>query len=183
MVTSNVWNALMGRDYTKTAPAAPAPAPGHPLEAYATTTIQRGSRGEAVAALQRTLGGLTADGVFGAMTETAVKAYQQSKELTADGVVTSNVWNALMGRAYTKTAPAAPPPTTAHPLEQYASLVLRLGSRGDAVVALQKALGGLTADGVFGSGTEARVKEFQRSKDLTADGVVGRMTWNALMGR
>ena len=183
VVTPNVWNALMGREYSKTAPVATAPAPAHPLEPYATTTIQRGSRGDAVAALQRTLGGLTADGVFGAMTEAAVKSYQQSKELAADGVVGPNVWNALMGRAYTKTAPAAPPPTATHPLEQYASTVLRLGSRGDAVVALQKALGGLTADGVFGAVTDSRVKEFQRSKDLTADGVVGKLTWNALMGR
>ncbi|MFN2320856.1 MAG: peptidoglycan-binding protein [Dermatophilaceae bacterium] len=184
VVTPNVWNALMGKPYTKTAPAAAAPAPTHPLEPYASTTLSRGARGDAVAALQQTLGGLTADGIFGAMTEAKVTSYQQSKELTQDGVVTPNVWNALMGRTYTKTAPtAAPPPTTTHPLEQYASQVLRLGSRGDAVAALQKALGGLTADGVFGAATDAKVKEYQRSKELTVDGVVGRQTWNALMGR
>ena len=183
VVNANVWNALMGKPYTKTAPAAAAPAPTHPLEPYATTTLRRGARGEAVTALQKALGGLTADGVFGPATEGKVKTYQQSKELTADGVVSPNVWNALMGKPYTKTAPAtAPPPTTAHPLEQYASLVLRLGSRGDAVAALQKALGGLTADGVFGTKTDAKVKEFQRSKELAVDGVVGRQTWNALMG-
>jgi peptidoglycan hydrolase-like protein with peptidoglycan-binding domain len=186
VVNTNVWNALMGRPYTKTAPTAPPPPPpsAHPLEQYASTTLRLGSRGTAVTALQKTLGGLTADGVFGSLTEAKVKAYQKSKELTQDGVVNPNVWNALMGRPYTKTAPAtAPAPVTTHPLEQYASLVLRLGSRGEAVTALQKALGGITADGAFGAQTEAKVKEYQRSKGLVADGIVGRQTWNALMGR
>ncbi|HHU08631.1 MAG TPA: peptidoglycan-binding protein, partial [Intrasporangiaceae bacterium] len=163
----------------------------------ASTTIQRGSRGAAVTALQKALGGLTADGVFGAKTEAKVKEFQQAKELTVDGVVNPNVWNALMGRSYTKTAGAqspAPGPTPdpssntdpapadgATDLTQYQSIVLRLGSRGDAVAALQKALGGLTADGVFGTRTELRVKEFQRSKELVVDGVVGRQTWAALI--
>ena len=183
VVTPNVWLALMGRPYTKTAPTPP-PAAAHPLQQYAQTTLRVGSRGNAVAALQRALGGLTADGVFGPATEAKVKTYQQSKALTVDGVVTPNVWNALMGRTYTKAPAAAPaPPAAAHPLEQHATSTLRLGSRGAAVVALQKTLGGLTADGVFGAMTDAKVKAFQRSKDLTADGVVGRQTWNALMGR
>jgi peptidoglycan hydrolase-like protein with peptidoglycan-binding domain len=186
VVNANVWNALMGKPYTKTAPAPsaapPPPAAVHPLQQYSTLTIQRGSRGAAVAALQRTLGGLTADGVFGAMTEAKVKSYQQSKQLTVNGVVNPNVWNALMGKTYTKAAVAAPAPAPTSPLSQYASVVLRLGSRGDAVVALQRALGGLTADGVFGAATDKRVRDFQRSKELTVDGVVGRQTWNALIG-
>lgn len=35
-------------------------------------------------------------------------------------------------------------------------------------------------DGKIGSGTKAAVKAFQRDHDLTADGVVGRSTWNKL---
>lgn len=34
-----------------------------------------------------------------------------------------------------------------------------------------------TADGIFGSDTEAAVKEFQRIFNLTPDGIVGRATW------
>jgi len=58
---------------------------------------------------------------------------------------------------------------------------LRRGSRGTEVEILQKQLG-ITADGIFGPGTEAAVKAYQRSKGLTADGVVGPNTWRALFG-
>lgn len=37
-------------------------------------------------------------------------------------------------------------------------------------------------DGLFGPGTEECVENFQRTHTLTADGVVGPMTWNALRG-
>jgi lysozyme family protein len=35
-------------------------------------------------------------------------------------------------------------------------------------------------DGNFGSQTQDAVKSFQQSSNLTADGVVGQATWNAL---
>ncbi|GAA1524801.1 peptidoglycan hydrolase-like protein with peptidoglycan-binding domain [Agromyces terreus] len=37
-----------------------------------------------------------------------------------------------------------------------------------------------TADGVFGSGTKAKVVAFQKSRKLTADGIVGAGTWPQL---
>ena len=57
--------------------------------------------------------------------------------------------------------------------------LLKKGSRGDEVKRLQKALQ-ISADGIFGPGTEASVKEFQKSNGLVADGIVGRKTWEAL---
>lgn len=59
--------------------------------------------------------------------------------------------------------------------------VIRRGSRGDAVVALQMILG-LPADGMFGPMTEAAVIAFQHKHQLLPDGVVGRATWAAIQG-
>jgi len=56
---------------------------------------------------------------------------------------------------------------------------LKRGSRGDAVKTVQAKIG-VTADGIFGPGTEAAVRAFQRSKNAVADGIVGPETW-ALM--
>lgn len=59
---------------------------------------------------------------------------------------------------------------------------LKLGSKGDEVVLLQKKLG-IEADGVFGKNTEKAVIAFQKAHaDVCgkADGVVGTKTWNAL---
>ena len=57
--------------------------------------------------------------------------------------------------------------------------VLKLGSKGKAVEDLQKYLK-IKVDGDFGPKTEQAVKKFQTSKNLTADGIVGEKTWNAM---
>ena len=62
---------------------------------------------------------------------------------------------------------------------------LRYGSRGDKVKELQQKLkrwGYYTGsiDGIFGSGTQAAVKNFQKKNGLTADGIVGPKTAAAL---
>jgi len=63
--------------------------------------------------------------------------------------------------------------------------MLKLGSNGPDVVALQQALlaAGFNpgaADGDFGAGTQAAVLAFQRSEHLVADGIVGPATGTAL---
>lgn len=57
---------------------------------------------------------------------------------------------------------------------------IKAGSFGDWVEWLQKLLGGLTIDGVFGPKTEAAVKEFQKNRGLQQDGIVGMKTWKAI---
>ncbi len=58
-------------------------------------------------------------------------------------------------------------------------MLLKKGSSGEDVKKLQTKLG-LTADGIFGAGTEAKVKEWQAKNGLTADGIVGDASWSKL---
>lgn len=60
------------------------------------------------------------------------------------------------------------------------------GSTGTQVAALQRLLNTQgyeagTADGVFGPATKSAAQAFQQARGLTADGVVGRRTWTALL--
>lgn len=57
-------------------------------------TILKGSRGEDVALLQRKLS-LIPDGIFGPLTEEAVRDFQKSRCLEADGIVGPRTWAAL----------------------------------------------------------------------------------------
>lgn len=63
--------------------------------------------------------------------------------------------------------------------------MLRWGSRGDAVISLQKLLNqkngaGLEADGIFGPLTYQAVITFQKNSGLSIDGIVGPNTWKSL---
>lgn len=62
---------------------------------------------------------------------------------------------------------------------------LRKNDQGENVVMLQKALaelGYLTGaqDGIYGTGTQTAVKNFQKDHDLDADGIAGKMTLELL---
>ena len=59
--------------------------------------------------------------------------------------------------------------------------ILRKGARGDGVKMMQEALG-VGADGIFGAGTEAKLKEWQTENGLDADGVAGPATLGKLLG-
>jgi putative chitinase len=58
-------------------------------------------------------------------------------------------------------------------------MLLKVGSKGEDVTKLQTKLG-LTADGIFGKGTEREVKKWQIDNDVTPDGIVGNETWNKM---
>jgi putative chitinase len=60
-------------------------------------------------------------------------------------------------------------------------MLLKVGSTGEEVKTMQVKLG-LTADGIFGPGTEKVVKKWQIDHDLTPDGIVGMGTWNKMFG-
>ena len=58
-------------------------------------------------------------------------------------------------------------------------MLLKNGSNGEDVKKLQVKLG-LAADGIFGPGTEIKVKEWQAANNLTADGIVGDGSWGKM---
>jgi N-acetylmuramoyl-L-alanine amidase len=82
--------------------------------------------------------------------------------------------------------PPAPAPKpvakkAAKPVRPYPGIV-KLGSKGRDVEAIQRALGfsGHAVDGVFGRNTQASVIGYQKRKGLVADGIVGEKTWNVM---
>jgi len=76
-------------------------------------------------------------------------------------------------------AGTAPPPTVIPAVDTQGRPTLRRGARGDLVKQIQSKLE-VDADGIFGPGTEAALRQFQRDNGLVPDGIVGPQTWAAL---
>lgn len=58
---------------------------------------------------------------------------------------------------------------------------LHRGSRGEPVKLVQAKIN-VATDGVYGPGTEAAVRQFQRDKKVVPDGIVGPKTWALITG-
>jgi hypothetical protein len=76
-------------------------------------------------------------------------------------------------------AGTAPLPTVIPAVDTQGRPTLRRGARGDLVKQIQSKLQ-VDADGIFGSATEAALRQFQRDNGLVPDGIVGPQTWTAL---
>lgn len=149
-------------------------------------TISAGADGPEVAAIQQrlqvhSLKVGTIDGSYGSRTTSAVRAFQQSKGLNADGIVDKETWTAL----------AADPASAPETVQSDAAVpgnpptLLNKGAVGSKVKTLQVRLeiqgydpGPI--DGIFGARTATAVKNFQKFKGLTVDGMVDETTWKAL---
>ena len=146
--------------------------------------LRAGSSGTAVRQLQQALVnkgyGISVDGAFGPATKSAVMSFQRSQGIEVDGVVGSVTWSRLFGSTSSVTVASS---NTASVSVSYPGL-LKVGSSGTAVKQLQQALASkgysLTVDGAFGPATKSAVVSFQRSQGITADGVVGSVTWGRL---
>ena len=142
----------------------PAPVASTPYTAYKGTILRQGSRGPAVVALQRAIKA-TPDGAFGPKTRSALVTFQKLQHVSPNGIADRLVWDRLEKRDY--------------PLVGYRGLTLKQGSKGVAVVALQRALR-VTPDGAFGARTMAAVKAVQSRARLAPTGVVSGVTWVAI---
>ncbi len=167
--------------------------------AYPGTALRQGSNGQNVRLVQfwlkiartvySSLNNITVDGIFGSSTAAAVRRFQTYFGLTSDGVVGRTTWNKLY-EVYNDIANRLLSPSL-RPGEYPG--VLRNGSTGTAVrelqfylylmSAYQSSIPSVSIDGRFGAATEAAVRAYQRFAGLTADGIVGRKTWDSLYGK
>lgn len=155
----------------------------------AARTLSYGSTGEDVTALQERLTELGyytfhITGNYQERTQKAVSNFQAASDLP----VTGKVDDALQALIHSDDAPSKPTPTPAPTLglrEPYPGKALQYESSGKNVQRIQtrlKELGyyQIEVSGNFLKNTRSAVLAFQRQNGLTADGIVGEATWNAL---
>ena len=158
-----------------------------------TRTLRKGYTGADVIAVQQKLKELgfysgSVDGVYGTGSIAAVKKFQQQNGLTADGLVGSRTYAALMsastGSSSNSGSDNSSSSSDSTSGQDYAEGTLSYGSSGTEVKKMQQALKALgynvSADGSYGALTQMAVTQFQKRNGLTADGVAGSATLKLL---
>ncbi len=145
------------------------------------TYIKGGSDGEAVKNVQTKLKALKyysgqITGHVGDKTKEAIRKFQRDHGLTADGIVGPQTMAKIDAVYASKGGAVAPSGNGSN---------LKLNSSGPSVRNLQQDLTMLgyywaQITGNFGAKTEAAVKAFQKDHGLTADGVAGKKTLEAV---
>ncbi len=167
------------------------PSPSPAAVTMPTRVIRPGASGEDVRSVQSRLklfgyysGSL--DGVYGAESVAAVRAFQQRNGITVDGKVGTNTAELLYSdNAIAADASASATATPAPSYGVVPTRTLRNGSTGDDVKSVQTRLKELgyyagTVDGSYGSSTVVAVASFQLRNNLDADGVAGTRTFAKL---
>ena len=173
------------------------------VSSYPGTPLRQGSRGLNVQTIQTYLNRIRKNypaipvitdesGVFGKSTEAAVKKFQSVFNLASDGIVGKSTWYKISSlyTAVTRLAVLNSEGTNLGIGTIPPDATLRQGSRGQDVITLQYLLNVISQyypsvpapaqDGIFGSQTAQAVIAFQKAMRLSADGIVGTNTWNAL---
>lgn len=147
------------------------------------TEMMAGAQGKEVYVMQEALKELgfhagASDGLFGATTTAALKAFQKKNGLRQDGIASPEIQQLMLeGRPLN----AQGKKTDVSILPWLEDLDLKQGDRGEQVAALQQqliAVGVYTGQptGTFDSTTAKAVKQFQREHSLYVDGIAGRKT-------
>ncbi|MBR7100977.1 MAG: peptidoglycan-binding protein [Clostridia bacterium] len=132
---------------------------------------------------------ITPDGIYGANTKDAVLAFQRSYGLNETGTVGFATWDQLY-KAYLGILESLPEGYFDSSTMPYPGYVLRAGSSGPAVTALQEYLNyigntyseipKLTVDGSYGPSTENAVRVYEGLKGFNQSGIVSSRLWNAI---
>ena len=176
---------------------------GENVPSYPGTPIKLGDFGEDVRRMQIYLNRISrnypsipkipvTDGAFGKSTEDAVKMFQKQFKLTVDGIIGKGTWYRII-YIYTsvkKLSELVSEGIGYSDLPHQFNTAIKKGQSGGQVLTLQYFLSfvaefddnipAVTMDGIFGEDTENSVKAFQRTRGLTADGIVGENTWHTL---
>jgi peptidoglycan hydrolase-like protein with peptidoglycan-binding domain len=131
----------------------------HLLNAHLGRRLIRDDGRVAVAA--RVLITVPTDGVYGPATTDAVRTFQARRGLPQTGIADQATWRAIV-------------------------IPVALGSKGEAVLAVQRALREKRAtsvplDGIFGASTKTAVVTFQQHLGISPSGAVDAATWQALL--
>ena len=105
---------------------------------------------------------LVEDNGMGAATSSATEKFQRIVGVLPTGIASNTTWDAI---------------------NQILAKRVIQGTHASGVIIryLQYRIGA-NPDGIYGSQTEAALKKFQQQNGLTADGIIGAMTWQKLIG-
>ena len=133
------------------------------------------------------------NGIFDAETQAAVKAFQRIFSLTPDGIVGPATWYKITS-VYTAVLRLSELNAVGVGLQDVSREfpeVLKEGMQGSSIQLLQfylsvlaafnKTIPGISIDGFFGPKTKDAVLSFQKLVGLYPDGIVGALTWDALI--
>ncbi|MBO5261845.1 MAG: peptidoglycan-binding protein [Clostridia bacterium] len=161
--------------------------------------LEEGDRGSEVYELQYLLNvasefnneipPVTIDGIFGEGTKNAVEAFQRAYGLNVTGTVGIQDWDTLY-REYVGIINTLPQGYFSVSTLPYPGFVLRLGTQGEAVSALQEYLNLISetytsipkvaVDGVYGPSTRDAVLAFKEAFGLGNQGIVSASTWDSI---
>jgi N-acetylmuramoyl-L-alanine amidase len=104
---------------------------------------------------------LTEDNSMGPATSSATEKFQRIVGVLATGIAGNTTWNAIN--------------------QILAKRVIQGTHASGVIIRYLQYRVGADPDGIYGPKTEAAIKKFQQQNGLTADGIIGAMTWQKLI--